>query len=320
MTPVPRTTRRAAVFAAALVAVVALGAARAAAEEPVRHRFLALDESRSQLHYVDQLQTGQDWTLQLPGRTRDLQLVGGHRVLLSTGNGCQEYDLRTRELVKEVADPRFEGTLSVRRLATGHTIICCAGGKKLFELDPGGQVIREATFPAVELTRLVRLTPEGTVLMGATEDKLIEVALDGRIIREMKVPGARCVYQALRLPDGRLLVATGYSATVEELAAAGQRVWKAGGLPAPEGMYFLFFAGFQVLPSGDVVVSTWTGHGADDSRKGPQLVQFNRAGDIVWQWHDPERAGSIHGVIVMDDLDPAVLNDDCAGVLGAVTR
>ena len=41
-------------------------------------------------------------------------------------------------------------------------------------------------------------------------------------------------------------------------------------------------------------------------------------GKIVWQWHDAGRAGSLHGVIVLDDLDTAVLNDDVSSVLGPV--
>ncbi|MCX6915374.1 MAG: hypothetical protein NT167_20410 [Verrucomicrobia bacterium] len=54
--------------AAVLLAIFALGAAQAYA---VEHRFLAVDESRSQLHLVDQRNTNQSWTLKLPERCRD---------------------------------------------------------------------------------------------------------------------------------------------------------------------------------------------------------------------------------------------------------
>ena len=43
-------------------------------------------------------------------------------------------------------------------------------------------------------------------------------------------------------------------------------------------------------------------------------------GQLVWQWHDPARAGSINGVIILDDLDPAVLNEDASSVLRPVRR
>ena len=72
----------------------------------------------------------------------------------------------------------------------------------------------------------------------------------------------------------------------------------------------------QVLKSGNIVVANWTGHGSADSAKGSQILQFNPRGEVVWHWHDPERAGSVHGVIILDDLDTRVLNDDTSSVLG----
>ncbi|MBM4078185.1 MAG: hypothetical protein FJ272_08450 [Planctomycetes bacterium] len=292
----------------------------AQAEDAIKHRFLAVDESRSKLHYVDQFDPAKDWTMQLPGHYRDIQLVGGNRVLLSTGNGYREYDLGTREMVKEVADARFNGTFAARRIANGHTVICCERGKKLVELDAEDKVLREAAFPTFDHTRLARLTSAGTVLMGSVANKAAEVSLDGKVLRELEVPDAAYVYQAVRMPSGNLLVATGYKCTLEEYDGSGQCVWKAGGKPAPQGLFYFFFAGMQVLKNGDIVVSNWTGHGADDSRKGVQLIQFNRQGQVVWKWHAPERAGTLHGVIVLDDLDTNVLNDDGDGVLGPVKK
>ena len=43
---------------------------------------------------------------------------------------------------------------------------------------------------------------------------------------------------------------------------------------------------------------------------------YPSGGKIVWQWHDPQRAGSIHGVIVLDALDIQRLNSDTSSVLG----
>ena len=73
--------------------------------------------------------------------------------------------------------------------------------------------------------------------------------------------------------------------------------------PAPAELGFHFFGGFQVLANGHIVQCNWTGHGAQDSAKGVQIVEFDAAGRIVWQWHHPELAGSIHGVLVLDDLE-----------------
>jgi hypothetical protein len=71
-----------------------------------------------------------------------------------------------------------------------------------------------------------------------------------------------------------------------------------------------------MLKNGHIVQANWTGHGSKDSAKGVQIVEFDAEGKIVWQWHDAEMAGTIHGLIVLDDLDPKVLNDDGSSVLG----
>jgi len=80
------------------------------------------------------------------------------------------------------------------------------------------------------------------------------------------------------------------------------------------------FAGFQVLKNGNVVVCNWTGHGPNDSSKGVQIVEYSPANQLVWKWHDPSRAGSVNGAIILDDLDTQVLNDDASSVLGAVSQ
>lgn len=104
--------------------------------EEIQHRFIAMDESRSQLHYVDQFDSAKDWTIKFPGRYRDVQLLGD-RVMISTFNGYEEYDFQTLEKVKSVADPKFSQTETVIRLPNGHTLLGCnvAGGVRFFELE-----------------------------------------------------------------------------------------------------------------------------------------------------------------------------------------
>jgi hypothetical protein len=93
-----------------------------------------------------------------------------------------------------------------------------------------------------------------------------------------------------------------------------------GGKQSPQGQLlgYHFFGAMQVLNNGHLVVCNWTGHGPQDSAKGTQILEFDRSGQVVWKWHDPVRAGSINGVIILDDLDPAVLHDDVSSVLAPV--
>jgi hypothetical protein len=284
----------------------------------VKHRFLAVDESRQQLVYVDQLDSSKDWTLKLPIKHRDIQLVGNNILLLSSVEGFHEYDLTDRRMVKEVKD--YPGTVSARRLPDGRTILVCnAPGVTLFELAPDGKVLRKSNFD-VPTTRVVRLTPQSTMLFGSG-NRVFEGDLDGNILKQHTLPERVWAYQTVRLPSGNLLVCGGYDPRMFEVDLEGKVVKMIGPRQAGQekdlGLHLL--AGFQILKNGHIVVSNWSGHGAEDSRKGVQIVEFDPQGEVVWTWHDPERAGSIDGLIVLDELDTGVLNDDVSSVLGPVT-
>lgn len=291
-------------------------AASAAAAEPIRHRFLAVDESRQKLHYVDESDPAKDWSIPFTARYRDLQLIGGNRVMVSTPDGYREYSLTDRQLVKEVKG--FPGGVSFRRLLDGRTVLATNGKGVVtfFELDPSDKVLRKATFE-VPGTRVIRLTTRGTVLFGST-NRLFEGSLDGKTIRTIELEKGAWVYQALEKQNGNLLVAAGYVPVFLELDQTGKELRRFGGKTTDEGktLGLNFFAGFQVLKNGNVVIANWTGHGADDSKKGTQIVEFDSKGQLVWKWHKPDQAGSINGVIVLDDLDPAVWNSDATSVLG----
>jgi hypothetical protein len=299
------------------VIVVALTASPSAHAEELRHRFLAVDESRAQLLLVDQAAPAKGWTLKLGVKHRDLQLVGQDRVLLTFPDGYREYRLTDQSLVKEVKG--YPGATSVRRLADGRTVLACnAQGVTLQELGPEDQPLRKAQFPLAS-TRLIRLTPRGTFLIGCS-NQVIEGDWDGRTLKTWTLAKGTWVYQALPMPNGHVLAAGGYEPAFFELNADGQVVKTIGGGQTAQAkdLGYHFFGGFQVLPSGDIVVSNWTGHGPDDSRKGVQLVQYDATGRVVWKWHDPQRAGSINGVLILDGLDTSVLHDDATLVLGPV--
>ncbi len=52
-----------------------------------KHKFILNDEARAQLHYIDENDKNNDWTLKLPKKYRDMQLIGGNKLLVSTENG-----------------------------------------------------------------------------------------------------------------------------------------------------------------------------------------------------------------------------------------
>ena len=293
------------------------------ATEPIKHRFLAADESRGQLVYVDQFDPTKDWTLKTPEKHRDLQLIGSDKLLTSTDSGYREYDLQTHKATKDVNQKLLSGSTSVQRLADGRSIVGCNqnNGITFCELDAADKLLSTCSFPQFNTLRLFRLSPRGTLLFGAMADnksKVVEADLQGKILRSLDLPDARHNYQVLELPSKNLLVADGYGAAIEELDATGKTLRKLGGKPGPPGLLMNFFAGMQMLNNNHIVVCNWTGHGPNDSEKAPQLLEFDATGQIVWQWHDAQRAGSIHGIIVLDALDTKQLNTDTSSVLGPV--
>lgn len=303
-----------------VLSLLSVGAALAGEPAPLQHRFLAVDESRGQLVYVDQSAPEKNWTIKLPVKSRDCQLIGGNRILLSGLDGYYVYDLQTRSLVREFHHPSLSGTCSVRRLPDGHTLVACnQKGIQIFDLDANDAIARQVSFPTLNTLRLMRRTPQGTLLMGANQNSLAEVDLDGRILRLIALPvTAKHVYQILRLPNGNDFAASGYGHSLIEVDPTGKVVQEIRPPDSTPQNEFKFFAGFQRLKNGHIVQCNWTGHGSNDSARGVQLIEWDEAGKVVWTWHNPELAGTIHGVILLDDLDVSVLNDDTSGTLESV--
>ncbi len=287
----------------------------------IKHSFLAVDESRHQLHYVNQFKPEKNWTIKLPEKCRDIQLVGKYQVLLSAGKGFMTYDLKTKKIVSRVNDPQFKGTTCARRLPNGHTIVGCnQKGITFFELDKKNKVVKTANFPDLRNMRLMRLSTNKTLLFGSNDNEVIEANLDGKILSRTKIPNARHIYHIVRNRQKNMLIATGYGSSVVEIDSTGKEVSKIGEKAKEAGVGIHFFAGMQVLTNGNTVVSNWTGHGAQDSKKAPQILEFDKAGKLVWSWHDAEMSGTIHGLIVLDKCSPKYLHDDATGILAPVRR
>jgi hypothetical protein len=272
--------------------------------EPIKHRFLAVDESRSQLHYVDQFDSSKDWTIKFPSRYRDVQFLND-RVLVSTLDGYEEYDFNTQKKLKTVADAAYRTTETVVRLPNGHTILGCNSKQndqpciRAFELDENDAVMRTVTYAGLINLRLLRPATDGTLLFGS--DKLVARGMwDGTVKTFPISTNKRHIYEVEELANGNYRVSCGYGVTLEEWTPNGEFVRTIADGKAADGLFCHFFGRAQRLENGHWVVSNWTGHGAQDSEKGPQLIEFDETGKVVWNWHDPKRAGSVHGVIVLN--------------------
>ena len=267
-------------------------------------KFLLRDEGLSQLSYVDLTKPQANWYQQVPAG-RDMQLVGGGRVLIGTGSGYEEREITTGNKVFELNS--FKGTLSARRLRNGNTLLVGVNwqnrkGIVLVEVDKNGQTQRLTVYPGFEYVRLVRETISGTYLITA-DDIIFEGDHQGFIRWRAKIVGRAKphAWQAVRLANGQTLVASGFAANFQTFGKDGELVDSTSG---PGTVNPHFFAGFQILKNGNRVVTNWQGHGPAFGNSGIQLLEYTPAGDLVWSWkQDAKKFSSLQGIIVLDDLD-----------------
>lgn len=277
-----------------LVASLVMISAVQAAE--IKHCFLAKDESRPGLHYVDQFNPANDWDIPLVKGCRDIRLLDNNRVMVSYADGYAEFDLGTQEKVFELHRPEFTKTETVNRLPNGNTVLGMNGkGTAFAEVTPAGDIVCSVTFPKFYGLRLMRFSEEGHLLFGANNDHVIEADWDGTVYADIQVPDAKSIYWVKKLDGGKAYRAvTGYGRSIVDIARDGTVLRVLGG-----GEEIHSFARPFELPNGNIVASQWGGHKPQDSKNGPQLIEYDPHGNVVWTWHDAKRAGTIHGVIIL---------------------
>lgn len=286
---------------AAILTLAALATA-----EPIKHRFVVADEPGHRIVHVDQNHPENNWERPVTeNKTWDIQLAGDNQLAVSFTGGYLLVDLNNGELIKKVTVDGLTGIWSVRRLAKGKTVVIGNQGPTLYaaELDEDNHIVRKATVPDVKQMRLGRITPEGHAL-AAPGDELVEWDLDGTIIKRFPLPqdpvrekGLKA-FMALKDSDGCYWVAYGYGAITVKLDPDGKILQKFIG---PEGMHFT--AGFQRLPNGNLVQANWSGHKVENAVNGPQLIEFNPQGEIVWTYHNTDLFACPVSVIILDDLN-----------------
>ena len=285
----------------------------------IAHEFLAIDEGLAQLLHIDERNPAKNWIVPTNhAQARDLQLIGRGRVLVGHDEGYSEFDIATGELLKDVAT--YSGVTSVRRQPNGNTLLAgvnLATGQNsvvVVEVDPTGTPIAKTGFPASYL-RLLRQTAQGTWLM-MNQDVIREADPNGRVIQEWTVPGLRHAWKAVRLPNGRTLASAGYGAFLLELNADGSVARRFAEKQAmPPALNARFYATFQLLPDGHIVVANWQGHGPGHGASGVQLFELDPTDAVVWRWSDANLISSLQGVLILDGLDTSQLHDERAGVM-----
>jgi len=286
------------------VAVAAVLAAVWVRGDEIRHRFLASDFMHSSLHYVDQNDASKNWTLKLPEIAFDLQELEGNRVLCNRSKGYDVYDLSTRQKVDGFESDALKEIRTVRRLADGRVFLGSQSGL-VHETDAQKNLTATYEMPqAIRYVRLMRFTPKGTLLLAA-DDGAYEVSLEAglgreqRLVRKFALPRPRNAYMALYAPDGNLLLSGGYAKGFFTFDPEG-KLLKDTVFAQPEGLSNYFYAGFQLLKNGNIVMANWTGHSEKDFKPGWKLIEFDRNDKVVWTWNEPY-GGTVNQLLVLGE-------------------
>ncbi len=312
-----------------------LAGASAAGAAPISHDLLVIDEGLMNVFRVDENDPSKDWVTPvghpLP---RDMQLEGDGKLLVSHDQGYCEFDIATGRKLKDVAI--YHDVSSARRLPNGHLLLFGVDfdRKKLnkghaevgdptgrhvlmVEYDRDGQEVRRQDYVG-DYLRLARQTDAGTFIF-SVNTVFKEADAYGRYTgREYHADGFRHAWKAVRLPNGHVIASGGFGKFMAEFDADGGVARKFGGEgQVPAEVHPNFYALFQLLPNGDVVVCNWQGHGPGHSAKGVQLLEFDPAGSVVWRWDNREHVAfsSLQGVLVLDGLDISKLHDERRGVM-----
>jgi hypothetical protein len=268
----------------------------------MEHQLLAVDEGRQRLSLVDTRDRGAGWTLSLDELplARDLQRLGPDRALVGYDRGFFELEISTGA-VGNVCD-RWRDVTAVRRLPDGGTLVTGTNldgddGIVVLTLDRDlretARIRRDGDY-----VRLMRPVPDGYLL--CSNDHILETDLALAERRRLRAPGFEHAWMAQRQPDGTTLVSAGYGAFIARFDVRGALTGTFGRAgEVPEEVAPFFYATFQVLDDGRIVVANWQGHGPDNGGKGRQLLEFSPSGKLLDSWSDEEKISSLQGILVL---------------------
>jgi hypothetical protein len=266
------------------------------------HRLLCIDEGRQRLSLVDTADPAYGWSLDLAEMplARALQRIGPERALVGFDGGFFELDIASGKVLRLVR--RWRNVTAAFRLdgatlVTGHDL----DGHGLVNVLKIGadDKVAGGAYVTGDYVRGMRPTPEGTWLL-CMNDHILETDTALRPLRRFAAPGFEHAWMAMRQPDGTTLVSGGYGAFMARFDTTGRLTATFGGRGSvAEGVQPFFYASFQILPDGGVLVANWQGHGPDNGSKGRQLLEFDAGGALRASWSDPQRISSLQGILLL---------------------
>lgn len=273
--------------------------------DDVTHRFLACGAKT----YVMEADGKASWTY--PHSTRDGYVLEDGRIVLTLSKSPKFPAGAVVEISKDGKERLiWNGTQSEVNSAqpteAGTFVITEAGpNPRLLELNSEGKVLVEFPLQCQKpnhhlQTRMARKLQDGTYLVPHLLDFAVkQYDNKGNILNviDTSVPGdvERAThtwpFTAIRHGDGHTLVCCTNGNRVVDFDAAGKIVWELTNKDLP-GPWLQDPCGGQVLPNGNIVITSYAAGGKDP--KGPKLIEVNREKEVVWTYVDGQPVGIHH--------------------------
>ena len=279
----------------------------------VRRRLVLTDESRAKLHMYDSASETNCFEVSVQKPVWDLKRLGNGVYRIVCRRGFQVVDLKTRKVIEHFTHPSLDEVTAVCDLKDGGFVASVNPttapnkGKVVLlrRFDAARQLTATYRAEGLFYARSMQWDRDGETLLLAWEKGFARLRLPSmgdscEILSDFRQPAGRNLFDVVpeRAGDG-YLAGCGYGGGLVRFDANGKAVrrWL---VPATDGKKSLFYAQVREMPSGNLYMAHWTGHGRDDSYKGWQAVEFDSQGRIVWFLDNPARYGSISGIDVLE--------------------
>lgn len=276
----------------------------------IRHSFIAFGQKTYSVNASGKA------TWSYPHATRDGYVLADGNIVLTLSKGKR---YKGGAVIEVTADGKetliWKGTQSEVNSAhptPSDTFVITEAGTKprLLEIDRSGKVLVE--FPLncqtgnhhLE-TRMARKLADGTYLAPHLLDFAVRhYDANGKVLGSLDttVPGDKdrsihtWPFTAIRHGDGHTLVCCTNGNRVVDFDSTGKVVWTLTNDDLP-GDWLQDPCGGQVLPNGNVVITSYAG-GRKDPRA-PKLIEVTRDKKVVWTYADGQRIG-IHHFQILD--------------------
>lgn len=280
-----------------------------ACAQEITHSFLACGQKT----YIMEVDGKPSWTY--PTATRDGYVLEDGTIILTLNKSKQHRGGAVVSIAPGGEETLvWEGTQSevnsAQPTAEGTFVLTEAGEKpRLLEVSASGEVILEFPLACQKenhhmQTRMARKISDGTYLA----PHLLNFAVfhydrDGNVLGQLDttVPGDdehkihTWPFTAIRHGDGHTLVCCTHGNRVVDFDADGQIVWTLTNNDLP-GNWLQDPCGAQVLPNGNIVVTSYAAGRAD--AQAPKLFEVTPDKKVVWKYTDGQKVGIHHFQIV----------------------